>query len=591
MVRIKNFLKLHRHIAVLAGIVLVLTTVPVLETFFVVGDAWRGIIPPFSDGIYLARVHTIGEGHLTGGNPYFLEHSDGPPLVILAGAWINAIPLLAGLPFVTTMLVNFIIWSLLFAAAAYWLLRELRVSPWVAVFGTVFLYIQSYEHVWRPVNLQTVYPFYFLFYGALLRLIREQSRKNATLLALMTGATFYFYPYLWQTVVITLGLLLLYALVRKNWLLLKTTLLSSFIGGIIGLPIPLYALWLSRSSPYFWESAGRLGLVNTHLPMAEVIYSGGWIGVMLALLAVLLWRVRALRENREFMLFGTFVAISGFGLWVMQGSNLITGKLLETGEHMPGFIFPWLAFSIFSLGTLLWKQRAQLSGWLQTLSVSVLVLLSIVSIRYVSLDAFLPPHISRNELQTEQLYAKPFAWLQNEEKSPVVIWSDPRDYLTVLLPIYTRHFTLNVYWGMMELVPEGEIHERYLVSQYFNNLTVADLKSVNEMSLYLGRHDLPHQAKTIERGIKICRILFFWDKNKDCGTPPTPQELLGNKFFEDLEKKFRTDITPNIKEYLKKYHISYILKDKVLNPTYRPEALGAIRVYSDDRFELYEMQY
>jgi len=109
------------------------------------------------------------------------------------------------------------------------------------------------------------------------------------------------------------------------------------------------------------------------------------------------------------------------------------------------------------------------------------------------------------------------------------------------------------------------------------------------MALYLGRHDLPHAAKTIERGIKMCRILFFWDKGKDCGTPPTPQELLGETFFTNLEKRFQTDIKPNIKAYLKKYNVTYILKDNILDPQYHPETLGAIRVYSDGRFEMYRL--
>ena len=109
------------------------------------------------------------------------------------------------------------------------------------------------------------------------------------------------------------------------------------------------------------------------------------------------------------------------------------------------------------------------------------------------------------------------------------------------------------------------------------------------MALYLGRQDTAHNAKTIERGIKICRILFFFDKHKDCGTVPTPQSLLGDKFFTDLGRKFQTDIKPNIKAYLKKYHVSYILKDNVLNSNYRPEELGAKLVYSDDRYEIWHL--
>ncbi len=575
------------------GIILVLTAIPVLDVALVLGNSWQGIPPAFSDEpFYPARVQTIVKGYLTEGNPYFFEHRNGLPLVIFAGAWINALPQLAGLSLNASLLVNFILWSLLFAATLYWLFRELRVPPWVAVFGTVLLYIESYSHVFRAVNLQPVYPFYFLFYIALMRLIREQRRKNILLLAFATGATFYFLAYLWQVAAITLGLLFFYALVRKNWSLLKATLLASSIGGIIGLPVPLYALWLSHSSPYFWESVGRLGLVNTHIPMAEIFYSGGWIGVILVLLLVLFRRTRAFREDKEFTLLGLFIGVSGFGLWIMQGSNLITGKLLETGEHVRRLLIPWLIFVTISIGVSLWKRRRQLSKGLQAFSVSTLILLSGV-ILYYTYNYFAPSFITTNvnhELwETQQLYAKPFAWLQKEEQNPIVVWGDPHDDITPNIPTFTKHFTLYTWAGMMELVPEGEIRERYLISQYFNNPTPADLMSDREMALYLGRHDFPHKAKTIERGIKICRLLFFWDKTKDCGTPPTPQSLLGNQFFIDLENKFKNDIKPNIHAYLKKYHVSYILKDKVLNPAYHPEALGAELVYSDDRYEIYRL--
>ena len=105
--------------------------------------------------------------------------------------------------------------------------------------------------------------------------------------------------------------------------------------------------------------------------------------------------------------------------------------------------------------------------------------------------------------------------LDNEEKNPVVVWSDPHDYITPNLPAFTRHFTLYAWAGMMALMSDSEIRERYLISEYFNNPTVENLKESDNMGLYLGRGDFPHKAKTMEREIKVCRTLFFWDKNKD----------------------------------------------------------------------------
>jgi len=193
--------------------------------------------------------------------------------------------------------------------------------------------------------------------------------------------------------------------------------------------------------------------------------------------------------------------------------------------------------------------------------------------------------------RAEQLYAKPFAWLDRTEKNPVIVWMDPNpaDGISSVLPIFTKHFPLYTPAAQQTLLSTQEVQERFLVSQYFNNPTVTDLKSEKDMELYVGRHDLPHAAMTLARESKVCRLLYFWDKHKNCGTPLTSQELLGDQFFTDLENKFQTDIKPNIRAYLAKYHVSYILKDKVLDPQYRPEALGAVRVYADDRYELYRL--
>lgn len=587
---IKDYLKNHVHVVVLVVAVLILTTVPFLHIFLILGDSWQGILPNYGDELNFARVHSIGEGHLTDGNAYFLEHAADMPLVVFGGAWLNAIPLWVGIPFNTAMAINFVIWSLLFSILFYWLLRELRVPRWIAVFGTIFYYVQSFMHVWRPANMQPVYPFVFLFYIALSRMIREQSRRNTIFLGLVVGAGFYIFAYLWQIAVITLGLVFLYALVRRDWPLLIATLKTSVLGGIIGLPVPLYTLWLSHESPYFWESMGRLGLVSTHLPMGEVIYSGGWIGVVLMYVAILFWRVPQLRKDNDFALLRLFIGVSGLGLWILQGSNLITGKLLETGEHVVTFIKPWHIYSALGLGAFLIKRRAQIPREILLIGACVFFAQAVISVRYANSFPFVVSDSDRAALQQNQEYAGPYAWLQNVEQKPVVIWSNPSTTLTSNLPIFTRHFVLYHYWGMLELVPESEIRERYLVSQYFNNPAATYLKNDENMKLYLGRHDYPHAAKTIEREIKICKIIFFWDKSKDCGTPPTPSELLGEQFFTDLETQFQTDIRPNIRAYLKKYHVSYILKDKELDKKSRPETLGGILVYSDDRYEIYRLK-
>lgn len=588
---VREFLRRYRHLAVLFAVTLLLSCIPVVETWLSTGEMWPYIYPPFSDHIDLARMHTIGQGHLTDGNAYYIEHADGPPLVIFAGAWLNAVPLFLGISLPVALHINFVLWSLITVALAYWLLRDLFLSKWGAAAGGALIYLQSFEHVWRPVKLQTVYPFYFLFYIALARLMREQSRKNIIFLGAATGACFYFYSYLWQTAVITLGLLFLYALATNHRALLKASFLSGALGCLIGSPTVLYALWLSHISPYFWESVSRLGLVRTHLPAAELVYSGGWIWILCLCLGLLWWRVRPLRTDKTFLTLGLFFLISGAGLWVMEGSNVITGQWLETGDHVSGFIYLWLLLAILVLGAFLWRNRAGLSAHVLVLSTSTLMLMCIPCIQYSmrNLGSFLPPNYNPSAWSAQQALAGPFTWLDRAESGPVVVWSDPHLELTTLLPIYTKHFVLDNNWGMFELMSQHEAEERYLVSQYFDDPSIETLKNVDDMSLYLGRSDLPHASNTMNRKVKICRILFFWDAQKDCGPEMTPQSRLGDAYFEGLKTRFKTDIKPNIKHYLQKYHVSYVLKDLQRNASYKPEILGAKKVYDDGLYAIYKL--
>ena len=567
-----------------------LMLVPLLDISLAL-HSWQGIIPTFTDeNFYYARMHALLTGHVTTGNPYYLEHTDGPPLVIFAGVWLSAVPFFLGLPPLAALYVNFIVWSLAFIAAAYALLRALRVSAWWSVFGVLAMYAESFAHVWRPVNLQTVFPVYFLFYLALLRSIEKPNRRHVWLLGATTGVNCYLFSYLWQAAVITLVPLFLFALVRKEWLLARAIFFTGLIGGGIGLPIPLYALWLSHTSPYFWESVYRLGLVNTHIPTSEIFYSGGWVWALCALAVFVLWCQPLLRRDTVFTKLILFICISGLGLWCMQASNAITGKWLETGEHVRLLILPWLMFATLALALALWQRRAALSRPLFFAAVGWVCVLIGANMYFGSLyiAPFLPHRATALRWQDEQAFAKPFAWL-NTQAPGAVVWSNPNDDITEFIPLYTRDFVLSTYFGMLELVPEQEIRERYLVSQYFDKPTAADLATDADMSQYLGRRDYPHEAKTIEREVKLCRMFFFFNKQHDCGAIPTPQSLLGPQFFAELAAKFTDDIHPHIVSYLKKYHVTYILKDKLYDTQYHPEILGAKKVYADERFEIYKL--
>ncbi len=580
-------------LVVLLSCVAILSLAPLVTMYVYVGDSWRGIMPAFTDQLNFARVHTIGEGNLTDGNPFYMEHAGGPPLVLFGGAWLNAIPMWLGVPYNATLLINFLLWSLLFAVTLYWLLKEMRVYSWLAVFGVLFAYLEKFEHVWRPANLQTVYPFVFIFYAVLLRVFRNPNRANVIVLSLATGVSFYIFAYWWQIVVTTLGLAFLLALYKKDRALGKAILTASCIGGLLGLGGPLYMLWLSHTSPYFWESINRLGLVYTHFSTSfELYYVGRWIVLICLFLALVFLRIKKEHDLASEKPIAVFAALTGIALLIMDGSYIITGRWLETEYHVRQIILPWLVFTTTALIAMLWRIRASLSRNLKVASIIVLVFLVIGNVRFATrypADFFRPQY--QYHWLTLQTYAAPYKWLDEHEKSPVVVWVSPHraGHLSSYLPIYTKHFVLTNPWGNLELVSNDEVRERYLVSAYFEDPSIDQLKTADEMGLYLGNSKVAYDAVAINHKIVLCRAVFFWDANRDCGENVTPQSLLGDDFFATLRRRFTDDIKPNIHEYLTKYHVKYILKDRALDPEYQPQKLGARLVWQNELYQIWEL--
>ena len=558
------------------------------EPRLAVGSDWRGFLPTLGDEpLYPAHVHTIAEGNYTDGNPYFVEHKGEAPIVLWGGAWINAVPFFLGIPNNAATYLNFFIWSLLFAASLYALLRELMAPRWLASIGVVLLYLESFTHIWRPVNLQPVYPFFFLFYLGLARFIKSQTRTNGLLMALCAAASFYLFSYLWQAVVITLGLLCLWALTTRQWPLIKSSFIYSALAAILGAPAVIYTLWLSHASPYFWESIARFGLVHTHIPTSEVLRSGGWVGLVVIFIACMWW-LSPRKYGESYVALGLFVLISGLGLWIEQGSNLLTGIYLETGEHLRELIITWLGIIDIVLVAFLLRQWGsfRLSA---KVAAALVVALCTAGNLYYTYYYFMQTQPTAPMVvlwRQEQTYVGPIDWLQANVQEPVVVWSDPHNYITNYIPASTRHYTLFSTFAVWNLVPQSEITERYLVSQYFDNPSTTTLLA--DLTLYMGRQYL-HLPPTIAREIFVCKALHFWQKNPQCGTPKTAEDILGDAYFAGLRAQFVSDIRPNIKEYLAKYHVSYILKNKQTDTAWHPGVLGAVPVYQDANWELYKL--
>jgi hypothetical protein len=579
----KNFLKQHTALLCALAAVATLCFLPVLNAKMVIGEHWRGVPQNYGDEIlYVNHITEIATGSWTDGNPYLYEHRHDLPLVLFTGNWIAAIPLALGVPLSAALILNFIIWSLVFVYLAYKMVREFECPPWLAAAAAVVAHLSIYGLMLRPSNRQEVFPVFLLFYWAVIRFLKHPERTSSLwLLGISTGLCFWVFSYLWQLAVVTLGLMALYFLYRREWILFKRTLLASLVGGLLGLPTLLYMAYQWVSSPYFMESLARFGLVETRLPMGELLYSGIWVVAVLCIVGTALWHYAALRADPRFFPVSFFVAVSGLALLIMMGSNLITGKLLETPEHVKPFLGPWFVLIGAALG---WRfvHRGQ---WIFSGVLAMLVVVHTYMFFGIYLAAYAAPTNVHRELWIEQQsYAAPLQWLEEHVPESSVIWVDPQHPISLNVPALTRHYVLYGQGALWTLTPGDELRERYLVANYFNDLSKDKL--VANLDWYMGRQDAFHRAKTAERWVKVCRLLRLW---ADCKDVPTSADLLGDEFFSGMLANFNNEIRPTIGAYLQKYHVSYILKDIKLDAARRPETLGANLVWSDDRFEIYRL--
>lgn len=576
-----QYLRSHWPLAVLVCAALMLALVPLIESRILIGDTWQGVVPVYMDEyIYYAYVSEAATGNLFFGHPYFLGHRFDPPLFLSGSVALGALPLLFGLPLSLAVPLAFVIWSVVFVLLCYRLLRELTLLPLWSAGGALLAYLACYDQVYRIGVRQEVYPFLLLLYILLVRVVHVPTKLRAALLGASAGLSFYLYGFLWQTVVVTLALALGYVAITRQWVVMRTLALSSVVAGAVATPALLYAWWVS-GQPYFWESLNRYGLVETHLPVAEVIYSGGWVGVALVALGVLYWRIKEPQVRTMLALF----ALMGASIWIVQGSNVLSGKLLEQGDHLRRFITLWLPLATAGIAYIVLRHGVQIP---RVLRISTIVLLVCGGLYFAAhhTHPFTKPLGSVPQWQTQQTYAPALMWLQAHEEEPVVVWSNPHSFATVHIPVYTRHYVLYLEAGELALMSSKEIEERYLVSSYFDPVDAKYLKK--DIEQYVGRAHAYHLPQTQEREYLVCKLVHLGDTSS-CTTPESAQELLGDAYFDALEQKFTKDIKPNIREYLEKYHVSYVLKDRALDTAYQPEALGATEVYSDDHFELYKL--
>jgi len=577
-----------RQLALLVLLVLAASLIPVANVYQAVGNEWRGVPPVYTDEDYFyARMKEVNDGHPLIGNPYFYEHQDDLAPTFFVPDWLAAIPLILGASLPVALAVNFSLWSLIFALLAFILLLALRLHKSIAVLGAFLLYIQSYIWILRPVSLQQVFPFFLLFILAALYWYRApRGRSTKVLLAVAVAIPFYLYVYLWQIVVSALLVLVATLLARKDWMRLRHLALPSALAALLALPACIYTI-LQFKSPFYWQMAERISLVYTHLPTAEVVYSGGWV-VFTLLTFFLVWKWKNVSDED----IPTFVILSAIGIALVgvQISNVVTGKEVETAVHVKRFIVPWLGVSFAAIVALL-ARSAPGSTRRPMLRVAVLACVAMLGIANIYFAPNFPSFFAsaaRDARAREiQMLAAPLHYLEQAESKPVVVWvTDPESTFANYLPALTKHYVLYSHPGMWHLVGNDEIMERYLAASYLRPVTRESLFA--DLRAYAGPAAFAHRANTVNRGVKLCRLLQLGRLGYSCGDLVTPEGLLGDAYFDNLIHKNDTQIRPRINELLARYHVSYLATTEPLSPALI-RLFGVTLAYQDSRYLIYRL--
>lgn len=578
--------------ALFAVVALVFGFLPYAQTIYEMKGQWLSASPTlYVSGVYYTdRIQEVVDGYPLIGNPYFLEHRDEFPPAFFVADWLGAIPLFLGIPMVPALLTNIVIWSFALFLLLHALFVTLGASSRLATIGSIVLGAQVFAQMVQPVSMQIVYPFFILFlYAYLLWLEDPRDKTRQIVFAVSTALCAYIYTYSIQIVAV------LYALVGA-WIILRervhfvSYVRTSIIGVVLCVPLIVFSLMQIQHEWYF-ETLERIGLIRTHLPVTLAFY--------VTLIPLAFVGLGAMIGGRTFFFFYThrvpprllFLGTTGLALVFVMFSNVITGTDLELPQHIERFIVVWLmCATMYTLGC----HRKDFKELLAQFPKNILVLVCIFIILYSYAlhlknggpQSALRPARTAADIERLEGLDTPLRWLRENVHEPTVIWADPDGVLNNLIPTYTQHYVLFEPKGVLQLLSNKEMEERYLLAHYFE-LDKEEL--IREYVQYAGTGNAVHAYKTHNKRVKICRLLH--GDGYDCGKETDMVGYKGEAYFDGLLERYAHEIRGAPLKWLENYNVKYIVFDRQSDSSSfdLTSLYGVTRVFDDGRFLIYKM--
>lgn len=352
----------------------------------------------------------------------------------------------------------------------------------------------------------------------------------------------------------------------------------------------LWYLYKITSNPSFPQFLIDIGSIKTHMPSMVSFQLARWVVLNIVLWQLITRWVPKLREDMHFSRTKMYAILHGLAIFILAMSPLITGRDGAIGDHLGRELFFWLTISMSAMVYFLSSRGdfSQLRGYKRAL-ILLLVMANIVPVFKQDKRSILQPfQASANEVIVVQDYAKPLAWLEKYDKNPSVVWASPS--IGGFVPILSKNFILEVsdlpyqYWNS-----KSEIQERYLISKYFYDVTPASLD--RDAIVPLG-HRYVRQFDDLQWKADVCKMLnpIMLGGCVPRSLGMTSSELLvqKNKEIAELVIKNEKEIRPHIAELLKKYQVTYAIKDTRDDSDFHVEKFkNTQEIYNDGRFVIY----
>jgi len=546
----------------------------------------------YIDNIYSTMVREVTDGYPLVGNPFYIEHQGSIAPAFIAPFWVAALPMMAGLPFAATLELNFTLWSLIFGIVLYIFFRQLDVSGRWSAIGTIGTYLLLFGQIVNFTAL-LVYPVFLLFILAFFLWFDRPNTIRDAFLGFAAAFAIYEYTFLLQVVAVFLVLAFVFLLCTRDWVRVRHALIVGAYTSVLCIPFLIMTL-MQLNDPSYMESMVRTGLGYTHIPSGEVIRIGTCV-VLFAISIYLSWKW--IFRTREFphALFVIQYMLLGMATLIVSAGNIVTGLDMETASHAARFTTIWLIVGSIAAAYFLFVARtaiAQLSMKRKMAFGCVLLLTLLSGASYLHVDPYfgLADINSSRMAALEALAVMPaMQWLDANEQEQKVIWTNPDtgNHLYIFIPNYTKHYLLYTYSATVELLLTSEQEERYLVANALSKVTLESIAA--DLPAYDGGGALLDTPSIANRGVKICRALHLSLLGYQCGSLTDARTLFASH-FADMYKKFTTDIRPHLRDELKKFHVSYIMKDLRTDADFHPERLPYVKeVYSDGRFKIYKI--